>query len=107
MYHKIGVRALATGLATVLFLTLAETSAFADYTVRICIGEDQANGCPVSKDAMFSCGTSYDEAASLVCTITVSGQKKVKPYRAIPQGTHEGGRCGYGWALVTCIGNDE
>ncbi|TCU17885.1 hypothetical protein EV132_1031 [Rhizobium sullae] len=96
-----------TPLSLAILLSLAGASGFvtpalADYKVRICTGEDQANGCPVSHDAMFGCGVSYDQAAEVVCTVTENAQKQVLPYTVLPQGTHSGGRCGYGWALVTC-----
>jgi hypothetical protein len=90
-------------LFTVIAILLPGRNASADQTIRICIGEDQANGCPVSKDAMFGCGTSIDVAASQVCA-TKDGRKTVSPYRAIHQGSHDGGRCGYEWYLVTCLG---
>jgi len=82
---------------------LAGVPANADQTYRVCTGEDQANGCPVSKDAMFGCGTSPDQMAASVCTVTVDGQKKVQPYRVLRQGSHDGGRCGYEWYAVTCV----
>jgi hypothetical protein len=78
-------------------------TASADQTVRVCIGEDQANGCPVSKDAMFGCGMSIDAAAGQVCTVTRDGKKVVSPYRVMHQGSHDGGRCGYEWYQVTCL----
>ena len=76
---------------------------FADYKLRICIGEDQANGCPVAKDAMFGCGTTADHGAENVCTITKNGKKEVLSYRLVHEGSHSGGRCGYEWYLVTCM----
>jgi hypothetical protein len=88
--------------ATIVNLALMNSS-FANQTIRICIGEDQANGCPVSKDAMFGCGTTIDAAASQVCAITREGNKVISPYRVIHQGSHEGGRCGYEWYQVTCL----
>ena len=78
------------------------TLAHSEYRVRVCVGEDQANGCPVTHDAMFGCGTSFDEAAESVCTVTSGGKKSVLPYSIIKQGSHSGGRCGYDWAQVTC-----
>jgi hypothetical protein len=74
---------------------LTAFSAFADQTFRVCSGEDQANGCPVSKDVMFGCGVSPDQMATSVCAITSAGQKKVQDYRIVRQGSHDGGSCGY------------
>jgi hypothetical protein len=71
-------------------------------TFRVCMGEDQANGCPVSHDAMFGCGVSIDQAASQLCAITQNGQKTVAPYNYVHQGSHEGGRCGYEWYSLNC-----
>ena len=71
---------------------------------RVCIGEIE-NNCPVAHDAMFSCGTTFDQAASTLCAITADGQKKVSPYRVVPQGTHDGNRCGYSWGIIQCLDN--
>ena len=84
-----------------LCLSTSINSAAAD-TIRVCFGEDQANGCPVNKDAMFGCGVSIDQAAEQVCAITRKGVKEVAPYNYIHQGSHEGGRCGYEWYSLTC-----
>jgi hypothetical protein len=86
-----------------LLSTLSTERATADQTFRVCMGEDQANGCPVSKDAMFGCGVSPDAAAQSVCAVTRDGQKTVPGYRTVHEGSHDGGRCGYEWYRVTCL----
>jgi hypothetical protein len=91
------------GAAALIFAMAFVPAMAAERNVRVCMGEDQANGCPVSRDAMFGCGVSIDAAASQVCAITKNGQKTVSPYRYLHQGSHEGGRCGYEWYSVTCI----
>jgi hypothetical protein len=95
------MRLSAAQIGVILSLLLS-SSAHAEYSVRICIGED-GNKCPVQYEAFYGCGTSYDNAAEDVCTITNNGQKEVLRYRMIKQGTHEGGQCGYGWFRVTCL----
>jgi hypothetical protein len=75
----------------------------ADYTKRVCGGEDQANGCPVSKDIMLGCNPSPDDAGRAACAYTSNGQTKVYNYHVDRQGSHDGGRCGYVWYLVTCF----
>jgi hypothetical protein len=69
---------------------------------RVCIGEIE-NNCPVAHNSMFGCGTSFDQAAAVICAITVDGKKKISPYRVVPQGTHDGNRCGYSWGIIQCL----
>ena len=70
--------------------------------IRVCIGEYE-DKCPVSKQAFFGCGTTFDQAANSVCAITIDGQRKVSPYRVIKQGDHDGNRCGYTWGVIQCL----
>lgn len=87
-----------------LFFAICISPAFADYQIRVCQGEDQANGCPVAADAMFGCYTSVNDIARTVCAITDpnTGIPKILNYSYIPQGQHGGGKCGYDWGLITC-----
>jgi hypothetical protein len=87
----------ATFAAAMLTSARVEATEF-----RVCIGELD---CPVPVDAMFPCGTSLEQAAATVCTIHDNGNVRVSPYRLIPQGQHEGNRCGYAWAKVLCLDN--
>src|SRR5437660_141142 len=90
-------------LLVTAFIVLLSGNCRADaIEFRVCIGEYE-DKCPVSKDAMFGCGTTFDQAATSLCAITVDGQKKVSPYRVIPQGTHDGNRCGYSWGRIQCL----
>jgi hypothetical protein len=102
--QSLGVNSISRISLIALFFGLVTVPAVADQAFRVCSGEDQANGCPVSKDVMFGCGVSPDQMATSVCTITDNGQKKVQPYRIVRQGSHDGGQCGYEWYSVTCIG---
>ncbi|MBR1205868.1 MULTISPECIES: hypothetical protein [unclassified Bradyrhizobium] len=91
-----------------LVLAIAMATSFAmpasaDYNKRVCGGEDQANGCPVSKDIMLGCNPTEDDAGNAACSYTSNGQRKVFDYHADRQGSHEGGKCGYTWYLVTCF----
>ncbi|MER8689692.1 hypothetical protein [Mesorhizobium sp. M0028] len=87
-----------------VFATLAFAGpAAADYTKRVCGGEDQANGCPVSTDIMVGCNPSPADAVRAACTIISNGQEKVLDGHADRQGSHGGGSCGYTWYLVTCM----
>lgn len=81
--------------------SILPSAAFADH-FRVCMGEDQANGCPVSHDAMFGCGVSIDAAANQLCAVTTNGQKTVAPYNYVHQGSHSGGHCGYEWYDLNC-----
>lgn len=80
----------------------ANSPASADQTIRVCMG---GNGCPWTADSWFPCGTSIDQMAVSVCTITADGKKRVRPYSVIPKGTRGGGQCGYGHWDVTCLDN--
>jgi hypothetical protein len=84
-----------------IYLFASAFPAVASTDFRVCIGEIE-NNCPVAHTAMFGCGTTFDDAAKIVCAITKDGQKNVSPYRVIPQGTHDGNRCGYSWGLIQC-----
>jgi hypothetical protein len=75
----------------------------ADYNKRVCGGEDQANGCPVSKDIMLGCNPTPDDAGRAACSYTRNGQTKVYDYHVDRQGSHDGGKCGYVWYQVTCM----
>jgi hypothetical protein len=84
---------------------ICSAPAFADRDVRVCIGEDQANGCPVAHNAMYRCNTTIVDAAKAVCTVyNRNGTQTVSPFRFVHQGSHEGGHCGYEWYVVTCVG---
>jgi hypothetical protein len=96
---KIIVYAIAFTLAPVV--SILPSAAFADH-FRVCMGENQANGCPVSHDAMFGCGVSIDDAANQLCAVTTNGQKTVAPYNYVHQGSHGGNRCGYEWYDLNC-----
>jgi hypothetical protein len=78
-------------------------SARADYSKRVCGGEDQANGCPVATDIMLGCNPTEEQIGAAACTIVSNGQKKVLDHHIERQGSHGGGRCGYAWYLVTCF----
>jgi len=82
---------------------LQGNSAYADYNKRVCGGEDQANGCPVSKDIMVGCNPTESQAGEAACSYWESGTKKVFPFHVDRQGSHEGGSCGYVWYGVTCF----
>lgn len=91
---------------TILSLSVAliyANSAAADYSKRVCGGEDRANGCPVSKDIMLGCNPTEAEMGEAACSVWDNGTKKTFPFHVDIQGTHEGGSCGYVWALVTCF----
>jgi len=91
-------------IALMSLVILQATPAFADYTRRVCGGEDQANGCPVSKDIMLGCNPTIQQVIAAACTIYRSnGQKEVLDARVDRQGSHDGGRCGYVWYSVTCL----
>jgi len=75
------------------------------WSVRVCFGEDQANGCPVSHDAMYGCGVSIDDVAPQICSVRVNGKRKELPYSVVKQGAHSGGHCGYDWYQLTCHGD--
>lgn len=85
-------------------LVLAGTGPANADQYRVCVGEYE-NNCPVSHDATFPCGTSPDDAARQLCTITDNNQRKTTPYKIIRQGSHDGNRCGYEWFMVICVGN--
>lgn len=82
-----------------------QSPALADYSKRVCAGEDQANGCPVSHDIMFGCYPAPQQMGDAACSIYENGQKKTLPFHIDHQGSHSGGKCGYEWYLVTCITN--
>jgi hypothetical protein len=69
---------------------------------QVCIGQLEQN-CPVAPTATFGCGTTFDQAAAMVCAVTVDGLKKISPYRIIPQGTKGGNQCGYAWGVIQCL----
>jgi hypothetical protein len=96
------MRVILLGLGLVLApgsLARAQTVEF-----RVCIGEREAN-CPVAHNAWFGCGTSFDDAARQLCTVTrPDGQRSTSAYRIIPQGSAGGNRCGYSWGIIQCIG---
>src|SRR5258708_5489913 len=91
---------------TIVLLSLApfqSVPAVADYTKRVCGGEDQANGCPVSRDIMLGCNPTEQQVGEAACTIVRDGRREVLPFHVDRQGSHEGGRCGYAWYLVICF----
>jgi hypothetical protein len=71
------------------------------YSKRVCIGEVV---CPVGADALYPCGSNFDSIArDSVCAYTdPDGSKKFWRYNVLPQGTHEGNKCGYSWGVITC-----
>ncbi|MER9740895.1 hypothetical protein [Mesorhizobium sp. M0187] len=92
------------GSARVLTVLMLTTSfpASADQTFKVCMG---GNGCPWAGDTWFPCGTSIDQMAVNVCTITADGKKTVSPYRVIQKEIMSGGACGFGLWEVTCVDN--
>ncbi len=94
-------------LAVMFFLDSIALSGFpalADYSKRVCGGEDQANGCPVSKDIMLGCNPTPQQLIAAACTVyKPDGTTSVYSARIERQGSHDGGSCGYAWYLVTCI----
>jgi hypothetical protein len=92
--------------SAIVLLSLAAfqaAPAIADYAKRVCGGEDQANGCPVSHDIMLGCNPTEEQVAAAACTITRNGQRVLLDYHVDRQGSHSGGKCGYAWYLVTCF----
>lgn len=85
-----------------LFL-IHTSSAIADYSKRVCGGEGDKDKCPVTVDIMIGCNPTDVDAVAAACTVISNGQRKVLNGHADPQGTHEGGRCGYRWYQVTCF----
>lgn len=100
MFNMRHITPLCLSLTAILFMS---TQAFADYTKRVCGGEDQANGCPVATDIMLGCNPTIEEVGDAACTIISNGQRKVLDYHVDRQGSHGGGSCGYAWYLVTCF----
>ncbi|NEJ95347.1 hypothetical protein ELI24_09870 [Rhizobium ruizarguesonis] len=79
-------------------------SAAADINMRVCFGDEQPFGCPVSADAMFGCDRRPEDTFKEICSKIENGQRIQLPYRAAQQGNHSGGACGYSWYQLTCIG---
>jgi hypothetical protein len=96
-------RACASLIILLSFAAFQPLPAVADYSKRVCGGEDQANGCPVAKDIMLGCNPTEEQIAAAACTIVSNGQRKILDYHIDRQGSHEGGKCGYAWYLVTCF----
>jgi hypothetical protein len=91
-------------LSTFAAVVCISMPATADYSKRVCGGEDQANGCPVGKDIMLGCNPTPQQLIAAACTIyKPDGTRTTLPARIEHQGSHEGGRCGYEWYSVTCI----
>ena len=90
-------------LAAIVSLSCVTFPAYADYSKRVCGGSDRANGCPVSKDIMLGCNPSEAQVGEAACSYWENGTRKVLPFHADHQGSHEGGSCGYEWYLVTCF----
>lgn len=92
-----------SGVVLVALLGLSAFPASADYSKRVCGGQDQANGCPVAHDVMVGCNPTEEDAANAACAVIKNGQKTVYPAQVIREGSHGGGSCGYTWYRVTCI----
>jgi hypothetical protein len=101
------MRAKCGYVPAIMLLGLATFSSFpakADFSKRVCGGEDQANGCPVSKDIMLGCNPTPQQLIAAACTVyQPDGTTSVYPARIERQGSHSGGSCGYAWYVVTCI----
>src|SRR5258708_654295 len=95
-WHRIKIVALSA-LVISLFKDKAVSQAPRITEYMICIGEHR-DQCPQDTKAWFNCGTTYDQAAQMVCSINVDGNKKVSPYKILPQRDRSGNRCGYATA---------
>ena len=90
-------------LMSILVSGLAIGSATADHRYEMCIGEVE-HDCGFSHQAMFGCGTTADDVARAVCSITnPDGSKKYGPYRLILRGATSGDHCGYAGYFVDCV----
>jgi hypothetical protein len=89
--------------AVAIFALIQSVPAGADYSKRVCGGQDQANGCPVAKDIMLGCNPTEAQVGDSACSYWENGTRKTFPFHAEHQGSHDGGSCGYEWWLVTCF----
>jgi hypothetical protein len=94
---------LKLSMLSVVITFLSLTTASADFSRRVCGGEDQANGCPVAHDIMLGCNPTEVDAVNAACTVIRNGERTVLDGHADRQGSHGGGRCGYVWYGVTCF----
>jgi hypothetical protein len=80
----------------------AASDASREVKMRVCFGDERHYGCPVSTDAMFSCGNDHDKIFQQICSKVENGKQLHLRFTVIHQGSHPGGMCGYAWYELTC-----
>jgi hypothetical protein len=67
---------------------------------RFCIG---SGNCPVVVQVMKNCGSDVDQIAQEICTLRRGEERRQLEYQLLPEGTRDGGKCGYSWYTVVCL----
>lgn len=94
---------MGTAKSLFYFLLLASfsTQALADETYTICIGEFR-DSCPTAIDVWFSCGTSANQAAESVCTVSTKASQTIGAFSIAKLSDRPGNHCGYATFRITC-----
>jgi hypothetical protein len=91
-------------ILAISLLGAACSSAMADQTVRICIGQyEKICRAETRADAWFPCGVPVETAGRQVCTVYTSTGAVIKPFRILRVSDEGGNQCGYAVFTVICL----